>query len=133
MRWLAIVIALCGCHDLRDYQGTWQGDVVANPALTTGISGTARLTITTANQQELHGTLDLPPTFQATPVDSIKRASGDALGSVRVGRDALQTYFAAAPNEALLVVSLFPDDRIELRVIRGVDELYGVFDLTRAH
>jgi hypothetical protein len=138
--WIAACAGLLvlGCQDLRDFERTWRGGLVGDPALAQGFGGggSATLSIRAADHLALHGTRTLPPLYADTPIDSIARASGDALGGISVGEGSLRTYLAfAAPSTgmpALLLVSLFPDDRVELRVVRGTDDLYGVFALKPA-
>ena len=126
-----------GCHDLSSYQGSWAGGLAADPTLTQGFVATqaATLEVRSVGLFGFKGSLTLPPLFASTPVESIAHASGDALGQVKVGRDALASYLAFANvlggPPALVVVSLLPDDRIELRVVRGTSELYGLFVLGR--
>jgi hypothetical protein len=129
---------LLGCQDLRDFRGHFAGPVAADPALALGVSPTepASLDIAAADHLTLAAALSLAPGFAATPLDTVRRAAADALGQVRVGTGALQSYYAfvtpsggAAP--ALAVVSLLADGRVELRLVRGPDEIYAVYTLTR--
>ena len=65
----------------------------------------------------------------------VRGAQGDALADLSHPGDPLRAYlgFVEPPGEApmLLVVSLHTHDRVEVRVIRGPEELYGVFQLGR--
>jgi hypothetical protein len=134
---LAIGLLLAGCQDLRAFRGSWSGHAAADPTLLAGFAAdqTAALTIDEADQQTLAGTVTVSPLLEGVPVEPVRRAAGDALGNIRVGRDALRSYvgFAQPTSGAppLVVISLLPDDRVELRVVRGADELYGIFPLTR--
>ena len=136
---LVATLVVAGCQDLRSYRGSWSGGLTGDPNLAAGFSGeaTATLTIDSADHLALAGRLTLPGLFDGAAVDSVRRASGDALGAIKVGASPLRSYVAFAQplagTPALVVASLFADDRVELRIIRGTDELYGVFLLTRAH
>src|SRR5262249_3500151 len=126
-----------GCQDVRAYRGMWSGGVTADANLSAGFAATdsASLAIAALDLRGLAATLTLPPWFADTSVESLPRAAGDALGELQVGRHALRSYLAFVEAKsgppALLVVTLLPDDRIELRVVRGTSELYGLFLLRR--
>mgnify|MGYP006921651648 CR=1 FL=1 len=64
-------------------------------------------------------------------------ALADALGSLTFEGDPLRSYLMFAPVQeaqnlgpATMVISLYGDDHVELRVFRGTD-LFGVFYLDR--
>jgi hypothetical protein len=135
---LACALVATACQDVRSFAGSWSGRASVDPHLSAGFpSAQASLDIAVASELDLHGALTLAPLFESAPVDSIRGASGDALGGLRVGHDPLHSYFAfATPTDgslpALAVISLFGDDRVELRIVRGTNELYGLFSLRRA-
>ena len=59
--------------------------------------------------------------FKATPATS-RRTKGDTVKTIAEATD--------GGGDALVVVSLYPDDRVELRVLRGgPSPLYGIFAL----
>src|SRR5262245_48280580 len=134
---LGAALVLAGCQDLRSFRGSWGGGLTGDSELAAGFPTVARaaLTIDSADHLGLHGRLTISGLFDGTPIDSVRRASGDALGAVKVGAAPLHSYVAFAEAQtgtpALAVISLFQDDRVELRIIRGTDELYGVFLLRR--
>ena len=75
--------------------------------------------------------------LNGTPFASLKFASADALADVQVGRDALRSYFAfvgpscvADVPSPLVILSLFPNQRVEVRLIRA-DGLSGLYELHR--
>jgi hypothetical protein len=136
------VLSGAGCQDLRSYHGLYRGNLVRDETLRQGFGGAdfgqdpaMTLDIGAVDRLALHGTLTVPGLFDAAPLDSIARASGDALGEAKVGHDPLRSYFAfvtaSSGGAALAVVSLLTDDRVEVRIIRGNDELYGLFLLER--
>jgi hypothetical protein len=132
---LTLTTAL-GCQDLREYAGEWTGEISADPALAHGF---AAGTTITANVSE--ATRD-GVVFSATwdgrtgTFAPIKRAAGDTLSEMQLPGEPLRTFlgFVSPAGEApyLTVVSLYPENRLELRLIRGTDEAYGVFSLHRA-
>ncbi|HJZ84625.1 MAG TPA: hypothetical protein VKN99_05605 [Polyangia bacterium] len=136
-RFVLALFFVAGCQDLRDYRGQWTGGLAADPELQHGVacdpamSPRAQLTIEAVDHVSLRGQLAVTPMLPNVTLESIKRASGDALGEARVGHDALRSYLAFLPTGWLTVVSLFPDERVEVRVISGTDDLYCLFLLRR--
>ena len=75
--------------------------------------------------------------FRFGPANGSQMKSGDSLSSMTFDGNPLRSYmlFADLASEsssdpAWLVLSLFADDRIELRIMRR-NNLYGVFQLQR--
>jgi hypothetical protein len=130
--------ALAGCEDLRHFSGTWAGDVSGDPHHQVGFAPGAQLraTIGAATRAELDLALELPGSAGALRFEPIRHAGDDVLGDARLAGEPLRTYFGfvtpAAEAPLLAVVSLFAEDRVEVRLIRGANEIYGVFYLTRA-
>lgn len=144
MRRLPLAIALLslsplGCQDLREYTGSWEGTVSGDPALSHGFAPTTQVTaeFTAASHEGVAFTLVLKPGIQAAHFVPIKRAAGDLLADVELPGEPLRTFFGFVdpPGGAepyLTIVSLYPENRVELRLIRGADDAYGVFSLHRA-
>ena len=71
------------------------------------------------------------------PFEPIRGASADVLAEMRLPGEPLKTYVGyvggASTSEApyLCYVSLYAENRVEARIIRGPDEVYGVFRLAR--
>jgi hypothetical protein len=136
-RLIPIVALLLGCEDIRRLEGEWSGPVSADPAHRQGFSTDTvmRATVTTVSRRAIEMTIDLPPQGPL-PFQPIRHAADDVLGDVRLDGEPLRTflgYLRPATGEPFLaVVSLFSEDRIDVRVIRGPDEAYGVFALRRA-
>ncbi|PID39128.1 MAG: hypothetical protein CSA65_05650 [Proteobacteria bacterium] len=140
----ALPLLVGACTDLRSYTGRWRGTIVAEPAVRQGFHQdtkvsellldevaltTVRATLTTADGR-----------FDKTPLTRFIKSAADELASLTFGNDPLRSYlmFGAPAREpdggagaAFVVISLFPDDRVHLRVMRGND-LYGVFYLERS-
>lgn len=138
---LLVVVALAGaCTQLDDFTGTWTGSVVHPEAVRAGFSehATASLSLEVLDVAEATGSLTTDATdegrFDAAPLTRPRWLSSDALSTLAFdGADFANYLFFARPargDPALVVVSLDPEDRIELRILRGED-LFGVFELTR--
>lgn len=130
-----------GCTDLRDYSGSWQGEVLADSAVRVGFEeGTmvAPLRLTLVTLQEAEGELTTSDgRFTDATLHPLGRAASDALASISFDGDPLRTYLLYAeatgsdsPTSAVVILSLFESERIELR-IADRDQLYGIFPLHR--
>jgi hypothetical protein len=134
---ILVALVATGCEDIRRFEAEWAGSVSADPAHRQGFAeGTPmRVTISAVSRRGLEATVALPPEA-ALPFLPIAHASDDALGDLRLDGEPLRTYlgFLRPPGGEpyLAVVSLFSEDRIDVRVIRGPNEAYGVFALHRA-
>ena len=137
---LVIAIALAACNDLRDFRGPWAGARVGDtPALRVGVEGAARaaLTVTAVDQHGLSGTLTVDGVVDAALLAPLAGAEADVLADVSWGGGPLRVYlsFVATTDgggDALAVVALYDDDRIEVRLLRGgARPLYAIFDLRR--
>jgi hypothetical protein len=110
--------------------------VSADPAHRQGFAPEAVMhaTIAAVSRRAIEMTIDLPPEGPL-PFQPIRHATDDVLGDLRLDGEPLRTflgYLRPATGEPFLaVVSLFSEDRIEVRIIRGPDESYGVFSLAR--
>jgi hypothetical protein len=124
MRVFAALLLLAGCQDLHDFRGAWHGTLSGDPELAVGATPTVEMLITEIDQQQLAGTIN------GQPFSSLRHAAGDALADVRVGPSALRTYFGFLSASMLAIVSVYPDRRVEVRLIQGND-LYGVYYLGR--
>jgi hypothetical protein len=131
-----VAAALTGCQDLRDYAGEWTGTISSDPALGHGFApGTTINASVSAADREGIG-LVVSWDGKTAPFVPIRRATGDALSEAQLPGEPLRTFFGfvqpAGDPPYLSVVSLFPENRLELRLIRGADEAYGVFTLRRS-
>ncbi|MFH1130986.1 MAG: hypothetical protein V1754_06600 [Pseudomonadota bacterium] len=136
-----VFLIMSGCTDLRSYEGIWGGSIIDEDAIRQGFAHdvcVAPLNLENINLQSVTATLSTSDgKFKATHLAPIQKAASDALASLTWDRDPLRTYllFASLETEATgalatFLVSLFGDDHVELRIIRGND-LYGVFHLER--
>jgi hypothetical protein len=134
---LAGALLTAGCEDIRRFEGDWQGSVSADPAHQQGFGAGAPLhaTVSAVSRRGISMTIQLP-NQTALPFEPIRHASDDALGELRLDGEPLRTFLGylrpAGDQPYLTVVSLFAEDRIDVRLIRGPDEAYGVFSLRRS-
>jgi hypothetical protein len=134
---LALALLGAGCEDIRRFEGLWVGQVSADPAHQQGFGADAflRATVTSASRTSIAMSIDLPQQSGPLAFAPIRHAADDALGDLRLDGEPLRTFlgYLQPPMGApyLAVVSLFAEDRIDVRLIRGPDEAYGVFSLRR--
>lgn len=135
-------LAAPGCVDVRDFAGRWTGGVVAEPEVRQGFTEETRVDPLELDNVDLQGITATLTTsdgkFASTPLSEVRKFSSDALASMTFDGNPLRSFllFGALEQEdpgcsALVVVSLFGDDHVELRVLRGND-LFGVFRLERS-
>ncbi|MCA9665772.1 MAG: hypothetical protein KC503_09300 [Myxococcales bacterium] len=138
---LVLAASVAGCVDVRSFEGEWRGSIVEDPAVRQGFSPDAEvapLMLAGITLQTLDATLTTNDgKFSATPLTRVSRASSDALGSLTFEGDPLRSYLLFGPvNEAseggpaTMIVSLYGDSHVEMRIFRGSD-IFGVFYLRR--
>jgi hypothetical protein len=141
VRWATLVLVmLLGCSDVREFRGDWRGPRVGDaPVLRVGVGdGPAALSIDGIDGHGLTARLAIDGLLPETPITSLAGAEADALAGITFGDAPLRVYlaFVAMPDaggEALVVVALYDDRRIEVRLLRGgPDPLYGIFALTES-
>jgi hypothetical protein len=139
VRWATLVLlTLLGCNDLREFRGDWRGPRVGDAAaLRVGVGdGAATLSIDQIDGHGLVARLAVEGLLPEAPITSLAGAEADALAGITFGGAPLRVYlaFVAMPDaggEALVVVALYDDRRIEVRLLRGgTAPLYGIFALT---
>ena len=128
---------LCGCVQLEDFTGRWEGDVVPAEAVRVGFEeGTvATLDLQVDSAVQASGVLATSNgRFAAAALRRPEGLSNDALATLSFdGADFVNYLLFADPKTgapALVVVSLDPGGGVALRVVRGGD-LFGVFELER--
>ena len=137
---LITTVLVVGCQDLRDFQGGWRGARVGETeALRVGFADdvTAALDIATIDRHGLTGSLTIPGVIDDAAVQSLAGAEADALADITFPGNPLRVYLAFVgagdAGDALALIALYDDDRIELRILRGGSApLYGIFALTSA-
>ena len=137
---VAVGVALAACNDLRDVRGAWQGVRVGdNPALRVGVAtdATATLAVDGIDRHGLSATLTVPALIDGVRFASVPGAEADALAGLSFDGAPLRVYlgFVATVDgggDALAMVALYDDDRLELRLLRGgTQPLYAIFALHR--
>ena len=141
MKILIVILALCGfasCNDLRDFRGTWQGGLTSSePILRDGVpdGAIATLEIIALDRHGLRGNLTIPG-ITLGEIVSVPGAEADALATMTFDNAPLRIYlcFAQMANgePALVLVALFDDRHIDVRVIRGGSpggSMYALFGL----
>jgi len=122
------LITLAACSDVRDYEGTWEGP-------RGGADATATLTIEQLDKHGLAGRLTIDGIADDVAITSVEGAEADVLAGVTFAGSPLRVYLAFAPatdggGDALAVIALYDDDRIEVRLLRGgATPLYAIFAL----
>jgi hypothetical protein len=150
VRWATLVLltlvsfgsfgTLVACNDLREFRGAWRGPRVGDaPVLHIGLGdGTAVLSIDRIDGHGLAARLAIDGLLPEAPISSLPGAEADALAGITFGGNPLRVYlaFVAMPDaggDALVVVALYDDRRIEVRLLRGgTKPLYGIFALTES-
>ncbi len=137
-----VVAALCAlgsgaCDDLRHFTGEWEGEVSPDPNQRHGFAPKTRLRgkVDGVSRTAIALSLTLPGRGGPLPFVPLRHAAGDALGNLTFDGAPLRTYLGLLhpPGEApyFTVVSLFAEERVDVRLIRGAEESYGVFSLHR--
>ena len=135
-----LVMALPACNDLRDFRGAWQGPRVGDAAaLKVGVADAARATLDIGriDLQGLAGTLSVDGLVTAAPLEPVAGAEADVLAGLSFGGSPLRVYLGFVPvddgaGDATAVVSLYDDDRVEVRLLRGgTAKIYAIFALER--
>jgi hypothetical protein len=139
----ARALARAASNDLRDFRGAWTGVRVGdNPALRVGVAtdATASLSITQLDRHGLAGHLEVPSLI-AADLASVPGAEADALAGLSFDGAPLRVYLGFVPTrdgdgdgngDALAMIALYDDDRIEVRLLRGgTRPLYAIFALHR--
>jgi hypothetical protein len=132
-----VLLMLVACNDLREFRGTWRGPLVGDTALQVNPpSGPAALAIEVVDSHHLRARLTVMGLLPETEITSLQAAEADVLSEITFGGSPLKVYlaFAAVPDgggDALVVVALYDDRRVEVRLLRGgTRPLYSIFALS---
>ena len=140
VRWATLVLlTLVACNDLREFRGQWGGARVVdlNAALQVGPGSSATLWIDRIDTHGLTARLEVVGLLPETTMASLAGAEADVLSGITFSGAPLRVYLAFVPvpdggGEALVVVALYDDQRVEVRLMRGTASLYSIFALTQA-
>jgi hypothetical protein len=135
-----LLLVASACNDVRGFEGTWNGPRVGDVApLHVGVamSSTATLAIDEAGLHGLRGRLSIDGLVVDGDVTSVAGAEADVLSGITFDGAPARVYlaFVAIPDgggQALAVIALYDDKRVEVRVLRGGSQpLYAIFALSR--
>ena len=135
---VGVAVGLAACTDLREFRGQWRGPRVgASPSLSVGIGSNAgaTLVIDALDPHGLTGSLSVDGLVDTADVASLPGAEADALSSLTFSGSPLRVYLAFVDTsdgggQALAVVALFDDRRVEVRLLRGgTQPVYAIFAL----
>lgn len=143
--WSWLLLSACavpGCVDVRSFAGSWSGGIVSEEGVRQGFTTDTRVQALTLSQVELQTIIGSLTTtdgkFHDTRLEPVLKFANDALAGLTFDGAPLRSYLRIAPlasepggHPAYMVISLFGDDHVELRVFRGKDDLFGVFMLHR--
>lgn len=130
-----MALAFAGCTDVREFRGNWQGSRIGADTLRVGPGDSATLTIDDVDGRGIHARLAVDKLFAETTVTSIPGAEADAIANTTFAGAPVRVYFAFAAigdagGDALVLIALFDDPRVEVRVLRsGTNPLYAIFAL----
>ncbi len=140
MRWATLLWLLAfACNDVRAFEGTWTGKRVGDlTVLRVNIASdaTAILAIDTIDTHGMRGHLTIAGLLDAD-LASVDGAEADVLSGITFGGSPQRVYlsFVATTDgggDALAVIALYDEKRIEVRVLRGgAQQLYGIFALAQ--
>ena len=131
-------MSLIGCNDLRDFKGDWRGPRVGDaPQLRVGVASDAQahLAIDGIDAHGIQARLDVDGLLPETPIVSLPGAEADALQNITFSGSPLRVYLtfvtlADGKGDALALIALYDDHRVELRVLRGgTAQVYAIFAL----
>lgn len=132
---------LAGCLDVRSFEGSWSGAVISEDLVRQGFAAGTRvdpLVLKDVNLHRLSASLTTSDSkFNDSRLTRVTKFTNDTLSGLSFEGDDVRTYlfYGDLASEtkgcaATVLISLFSDDHVELRVIRGND-LFGVFHLVR--
>lgn len=133
-----ICLAASGCLDVRDFEGTWTGQRVGeSDVLRRGFAdnATATLAIEHADLRDMDARLTIAGVLDSAVVAPISGAEADVLSSMTFEGSPARVFLAFASTvdgggDALVMIALYNDPRVDVRVMRGGDmPLYGIFSL----
>lgn len=143
LRLACLLLPLAGCVDVRGFAGAWSGKIVPDDQVRQGFDREARVERLQLANIDLRGVTATLTTsdrgyFDEARLTPVVKYASDPLATLTFDGSPLRSYLLFAPLASepqgppvWLLVSLYSDDHVELRAIRGND-LFGVFHLTRS-
>jgi len=136
-----LALVLAACTDVHDFRGSWSGPRVGDNAVVRAggpPSSTATLTIDQVDSNGISGTVAAEGMIPQASFHSLAGAEADVLSNMTFTGSPLRVYLSFVDTTdgggaALAVIALYPNRRVELRVLRGNPlPLYGIFTLAEA-
>ena len=133
-----LVLLLVACNDVREFQGTWTGPRVGDAAVLhvgVAMNSTATLEIDGIDTHGVRGKLSITGLVDSGAFVSVEGAEADVLSAISFSGSPTRVYLAFVPipdgaGEALAVIALYDDRRVEVRVLRGgATPIYAIFTL----
>ena len=140
MRWATLALfVLMACNDVREFSGRWQGKRVGDaPALRIGPGDAATLDIDVIDAHGIRARIAIDGLVEETRIVSLPGAEADALANMTFAGSPLRVFLTFATirdgnGDALVMIALYDDDRIEVRSLRGgLSPVYAIFALERS-
>jgi hypothetical protein len=133
-----IFFMVAGCLDVRDFEGTWTGERVGEYSeLRQGfaLDASATLDIAHADLRAIDARLTIPGVLDSATITPMAGAEADVLASMTFDSSPARVFLSFAGTadgggDALVVIALYDDPRVDVRVLRGgASPLYGIFSL----
>lgn len=140
MRWATLVLlTLLACNDLRDFRGSWSGGRVGDaPVLRVGPGDACTLAIDGIDAHGLVARIAIENLLPEAQFTSLEGAEADVLGNLTFAGNPLRVYLGFVPvpdlgGEALVVIALYDDRRIQVRILRGgIQPIYAIYALSES-
>jgi hypothetical protein len=140
VRWATLALfVLAACNDVRDFSGRWQGKRVGDaPALRVGPGDAATLDIDGIDTHGIRARVAIDGFVEETRITSLPGAEADAVANMTFAGSPLRVFLTFATvrdgnGDALVMIALYDDDRVEVRVLRGgLLPVYAIFALERS-
>ena len=126
---------------MRGFEGDWAGSIISEQAVRQGFSRAVTvnpLTLENVDLNRVSATLTTSDgKFKDARLTRVTRFTADPMASMSFDTSPVRSYMHFAPLtsepkgcDAMVLISLFGDEHVEVRIIRGND-LFGVFNLKR--
>jgi hypothetical protein len=134
-----VLLTLLACNDLRDFRGSWTGGRVGDaPVLRVGAGDVCTLAIDGIDAHGLTARISIENLLPETQLVSLEGAEADVLGNLTFAGNPLRVYLGFVPvpdlgGDAFVVISLYDDNRVQVRVLRGgVQPIYAIYALSQS-
>jgi|MudIll2142460700_1097286.scaffolds.fasta_scaffold66024_2 hypothetical protein len=136
------MMVLAGCNKLKDYNGEFDGPVLAYEPIRIGFppETTLHMKMDFYDEVQAEGTMSTSDgTFDNATLQPIQGLSNDGLWTLKFSGSGFLNYMRIAEvtngvfkgKYAVVIISLFESGDVEVRIIVGASDLYGVFTLKK--